>query len=161
MKIRSEVYTAVRDALKKSIPLEYIDLQKGQMQRRSNSYPVPLPCCLVELRPVQWSNIGGGQIGKTSVRVHYYESLATDSFNGAESECESISMLDTYDELSDALQGLAGEHFQPLNRILDAPPDYSSSEMHFVVDFETAIIVETDTAQTSLKPKPQINMTYV
>ena len=142
-KIRSKVYKQVRDRLLEKMPdLQYVDLQKGQFNNKPQNYPIPLPACLVEFRPVQWSKSTGGQLGDGIISFYLYIEHVTDSFNGAEQEEETINLLDKLDELYECMQGYSGENFNPLNRKSDAIAGYSEGYVCYRTDFQATLFHE-------------------
>ena len=151
MKIRSAVYKQIRDRLLAEIPkLQYVDLQKGQFNNKQQNYPIPLPACLVEFRPVQWSQSTGGQLGDCIVSIYLYIDHVTDSFDGAEQEEETINLLDNLDDIYDCMQGYSGENFSPLNRETDVVVAYGERYVCYRTDFQT-ILFHSDAPQKTGK----------
>jgi len=140
MKIRSEVYKQIRDRLlEKMSELQYVDLQKGQFTSKPQNYPIPLPACLVEFKPVQWSEATGGQLGDSAISLYLYIDHVTDSFDGAEQEEETIQLLDNLDQLYECMQGYSGKNFSPLNRISDAVAGYGERYVCYRTNFQTTL----------------------
>lgn len=122
--------------------LTYIDLQKGQMNKKDQNYPIPLPSCLIEFKPITWSNTGGGQLGSLIVSFYQYYDLVSDTFNGSETEQESLSILDYQDDLYNALEGFATDTLNPLQRVFDAKPEYRDRYIVLQTDFQSTLIQE-------------------
>ena len=101
----SEVYKAIRDRLLSGMTIAYVDMQKGQFVNKSQNYPVPLPCCLIEFRQVNWSSSTGGQIGETVISIYMYIDHVTDSYNESEHENKTIELLDKLDNMYERLGG--------------------------------------------------------
>lgn len=139
--MRSEVYKNIRDRLLEQLPmLQFVDLQKGQFVQPAQNYPIPLPAALVNITPTSWSNMEAGhQMGETTVSVSLYYDLVTDSFDGAEQEAETIAILDMQDAVFQALEGLAGEDFNPLNRTSEQPAQYGTRYVCYTTNFKTTI----------------------
>ncbi len=161
MKIRSEVYKQIRDKLKQGMPaLQYVDLQKGQMNNKPQNYPVPLPACLVEFRQPNWSESTGGQLGDCYIRFYLYIDHVTDSFDGAELENETIELLDNLDELYELMQGFSGENFNPLNRITDDIVEYKDRYVCYRTDFRTTLFHNDKIEKTAKKPEVKMNYKF-
>ncbi len=160
MKIRSEVYKGIKNRLKSELSeTHFIDLQKGQIERAPQNYPIPLPACLIELKPVSWSNTIGEQIGDAIISLYLYIDLVTDSFDGAEAENETIEILDIQDDLYEIMQGYSSQYFNPLNRVSEAPPVYGLRYVCYRVDFKTTLFEtkENDSEMIS-RPAPQFKL---
>jgi len=136
--------------------LQYIDLQKGQMARKDQNYPIPVPACLIEIKPTRWSSTGGGQLGQTTVSLYLYMDNVTDTYDNAESE-SSVEILDNLDTLYEVVQGLYGQLFNPLNRVSDAVVEYRDRTVCFRTDFETVLLqsIENIVEQTAPTPTPK------
>jgi hypothetical protein len=155
MKFRSEIYKDIKEALSEIQELEYIDLQKGQMARSTQNYPLPLPAALVEFKPVAWSNTGDQQLGELVISVYLYVDLVTDSFVGSEAETETFELLDMQDTIAEKIQNLSGDYFSPLQRVADAIHEYGIRYMCFRVDFKTEIQYDSTVLQTEPRPVPK------
>lgn len=154
MKIRSKVYKDIRDKLLAEMPeLQFVDLQKGQMSNKEQNYPIPLPACLVEIRPAQWSNATGGQLGDATISLYLYLDLVTDSFDAAERENETIDILDNLDRVYEVMEGFDGVVFHPLNRIADAIVEYGKRYVCYRTDFKTTFIHDDPAQIVEQKPK--------
>lgn len=158
--LRRQIYQALSQQLRDSMPqLEYIDLQKGQLARAAENYPIPLPSALIEFRPVQWSSTGeGGQIGKAAISVHIYVDHVADTFEGSDQTSDSVKDLDIIDEVFEALQGFATESMGPLNRTSDTVAEFRQRFVSYRTDFETNIYQERTQAQR-MATKPSVNIT--
>ncbi len=157
--MRSRVYTEIRNRLLEKLPqLQYVDLQKGQFDKPQQNYPIPLPAALIEIKPKEWSNAAtGNQMGETIVSIYLYHDLVTDSFNGAEQEAETIKLLDTQDDVFQALECFDSDEFQPLSRISEHEPYYGDRYVCFGTDFKTLLYAELQEAKSRLTPKPRPN----
>ena len=67
--------------------------------------------------------------------------LVTDSFNDAELESETVSMLDLQDELYTTMEGLALPKAPALIRECDLGVEYGLRNMTFTTAFSTAVTV--------------------
>ena len=142
---RSELYRAIKsEALAKMPNLAYVDLQKGQLEN-PNGYPLPLPALLIEFRDATYKNLARhSQIADTTIRMYLVVDLVTDSFNDAELESETVSMLDLQDELYNTMEGLALPKATALIRECDLGVEYGIRNMTFTTDFSTAVTVIDD-----------------
>lgn len=160
--LRSKVYLQIKERLQEKLPeLQFIDLQKGQFVKPQQNYPIPLPACLIEFKPVTWSNAESGtQLGKTLISVYLYLDLVTDSFDNAEQEQETIELLDQQDSIFETLQGLDSEDFAPLNCINEEPAKYDVQRgMYFRTDFATEFY-RSLIKETNKVPKPKPNFKF-
>lgn len=141
MSIRSRVHKALRDLAKEKLPyLSFVDLQKGQMSNPTKNYPIPLPALLVEVGDFRFSNLlEQQQKGNGTISLYLYLDLVTDSFQGAESEEETIDMLNHFDELYETFQGFSIPDITPLVRTLEYKPQYGNRFIMFRIDFATTI----------------------
>jgi hypothetical protein len=150
--MRSEVYKEIRARLLTGIAnLQYVDLQKGQMSNKAQNYPIPLPAVLVEFGQVSWSNSTGGQLGDSVISAYLYIDHVTDSFDGAELENETISLLDGIDEVHKILQGLWGTNFSPLSRISDYIVEWRDRYLCMRTDFRTTLFCENQSSNQKHK----------
>ncbi len=157
MRIRSEIYKTIKKALKLMPSLNFIDVQKGQMNRSTENYPLPLPAALVEFKPCTWSNTGDAQIGDLLISVYLYVDLVTDSFDSSESEHETDELLDLQDLIFETLQGLDSEYFCSLNRVSDQIVEYRNRFVCYRVDFKTEIQQEKTPIASSPRPVSGFN----
>jgi hypothetical protein len=158
MKIRSVVYKQIRDKLLSSMScLQYVDIQKGQMNNKTQNYPIPLPACLIEFQRVSWSETTGGQLGDATVSLYLYLDHVTDSFNGAEQENKTIELLDKQDIIHESMQGYAGECFNPLKRVSDSIMEYKDRYLCFRIDFQTTLFQNNPEQKTGKKTNIKFN----
>lgn len=139
MPARKETYKAVRDRIRAEMPwIKWIDLQKGQMDSPSKSYPLPLPCALVEFKPVTWENFPRqSQIGWTTISIWLYLDHSGDSVKGAQMEEQSLALMDSMDEVFQKLEDLSGPSFKRLVRINDQVVAYKPRMIVYRCDFST------------------------
>ena len=157
--IRSKVYKSIRDRLKEKMQaLVYVDLQKGQLSKKQQNYPVPLPACLVELNSANWTNTTGGQLGEPKISLYLYLDLVTDSFDGSELENETIEILDAQDELYEIMQGFSGEDFSPLSRTSDMIYEYGERYVCYRMDFQTTLFHDDEPPKMTGLPKPVLTV---
>ena len=154
---RSEIYKELRDrAALKLQDLRFIDLQKGQFQKPSQNYPIPLPALLIEIGDFRFSNLSEGwQKGDGTISVYLYLDLVSDSFVGAERENQTIEILDKQDELFEAFGGVTVSPLAtPLVRQTEHKPQYGTRYIMLRVDFTTTI---DDGKTIADKPKKPFN----
>jgi hypothetical protein len=140
--------------------LKFIDLQKGQMEKKEQNYPMPLPACLVEFKQVNWSNTTGGQLGDSTISVYLYVDLVTDSFNNSELENETIDLLDNLDKVYESLQDFSGDSFGPLNRTDDAIQEYGKRYVCYRTDFRTTLLRYDSEQKTAETPGVKIGFKF-
>ena len=82
---RQEVYIRLRDRLKELIPqLTLVDVQRRQVERGSQTYPVRLPAAYLSFSPINWTSDGVQQYGETALIVDVYLDNNGDTFDDAE-----------------------------------------------------------------------------
>lgn len=157
---RSEVYKVIRDVVKEKMPyLQYVDLQKQQMKRPSEHYPIALPALLVEFKDARFSNISQlNQIGDFVISIYLYLDLVTDSFDGSELESETIELLDKADDVFQTLQGVSCDLFSQLIRIGEAVHEYGNKYICLRTDFATSIKEEKEKVKIVIE-RPKIKIT--
>ncbi len=138
---RSQIYKPLRDLAKEKLSyLQFIDLQKGQMQKPTQNYPVPLPALFIELGDFRFTNLlEHQQKGNGIISFYLYLDLVSDSFTGAERENETIDILDHFDELFETFQGFGIPNLTPLVREVEYKPQYGERYIMFRIDFTTTI----------------------
>jgi hypothetical protein len=138
---KSDLYKSIRDIAKAGITdLEFVDLQKGQFKRIKENQPVPLPALLIEFRGGSFSEMArNSQMGDVTIAIYFYLDLVTDSFDGAESEEETIELLDRQDDVYRVFQGQSCELFSKLIRTNEEPPQYGERYIMFRTDFSTNV----------------------
>jgi hypothetical protein len=160
---RSDIYKALRDRAKSELEyLKFVDLQKGQMQNEVQNYPVPLPALFIELGDFRFSNLGeSAQIGDGIVSLYLYVNSGSDTFSTSTSENTSLDILDKFDDIYQAFEGLSIDKLTPLNRLAEYKPQYGKKYILFRVDFSTAVddqkVIERNTVA---KPEPDIATIY-
>ena len=142
MSVRKETYKAVRDRIKAYMPwIRWIDLQKGQMDAPAKSYPLPLPCALVEIKPVTWENYTDkSQLGQTIIAISIYLDHSGDSLKGAGTEEQSLALMDKMDDVYQSLTDLSGQSFKRLIRTNDQVVTYKPRMVVFRCDFSSTLV---------------------
>lgn len=156
---RSLIYKVLVDRAKEQLPyLRYIDLNKGQMQRMADNYPIPLPALLIELQAAEASNTSMlHQLLEINIRLLLYIDLVTDSFDGAEQYGETMALLDRSDALHDAFHGYTTETIR-LTRTRELAPEYGLRYMMLASEYK-AIVKVPASSYTVTVPTPTINIT--
>ncbi|MEI6898548.1 MAG: hypothetical protein WCL00_01620 [Bacteroidota bacterium] len=157
MAARRALYEAVRDKITVDLPwVKWIDLQKGQFDTPAKNYPLPLPCVLVEIKPVAWENYSSNtQLGQTLMSIYIYLDHSGDSIKGSEMEKESLRLMDRMDRIFQVLTDLSGNSFKRLTRINDQVVKYRPRMVEFRSDFSTTIFDSIEPLTAPL-PLPQI-----
>lgn len=138
---RSDLYKKLRDVAKAKITdLAYVDLQKQQMKKIADTNPIPLPALLIEFKDARFSNVAKlDQLGDKTISLYLYLDFVTDSFDGAESENDSIALLDKMDEIFQTFQGVSCELFSQLIRVSEGIQEYGTGYICFRTDFSTSV----------------------
>lgn len=136
---RSVIYRALVDRAKEALPwLHYIDLNKGQMQRMADHYPIPLPALLIELQAADTSNTSMlHQLLEINIRLLLYIELVTDSFDGAE-QSDSMALLDRSDALHNAFHGFTTDVMR-LTRTRELTPEYGTRYMMLASEYKALV----------------------
>lgn len=142
MSVRKELYTTVRDRIRAEMPwVRWVDLQKGQMDAPAKNYPLPLPCALVEIKPVTWEYYTeNAQLGHAIIAIWLYLDHSGDSVKGAETEDQSLELMDRMDEVFQILTDLSGVSFKRLVRSSDQVVSYKPRMVIFRCDFLTTLV---------------------
>ncbi len=122
---RRDIYESVKRRLAKELPwLEVIDLDKGQVGRGGQNYPVSLPAAYVKLGRIDWESRTGIQEGDMTLSVSLVLEHVQDTYDGAEAEKEALEELDYEEELYGVLEGYSGAKHGGLNRRASLPPEW-------------------------------------
>jgi len=103
---RSDVYKTIRDRLLSELGDGLtVDVNMGQMDSITADYPLPTPLALISIAEIQWTDVAEGiQIGTVSFTIDYYKVIASGTFSGAEAEDTTLALLDSPDEIYQALR---------------------------------------------------------
>lgn len=122
---RRDIYESIKGRLAKELPwLEVIDLDKGQVGRGGQNYPVPLPAAYVKLGRIDWESRTGIQEGDMMLSVALVLEHVQDTYEGAEAEEEALEDFDREDLLYAALEGYSSAVHSGLNRRATLPPEW-------------------------------------
>lgn len=157
MSARKALYEATRDRIRGTMPwVRSIDLQKGQFASPENNYPLPLPCALIEIKPLAWENASGKiQIGETIVSVYLIFDDSSDTVAGSAAEQKSLEILDKMDEPFYKLTDLSSISFKRFVRKGDGFIRYYNRIIELRTDFYTTLLdsIPQRTAQLSVDPQ--------
>lgn len=156
---RSTLYQQLKSISKSNIAdLAYIDLQKGQFRRLSDTYSPPTPALLFEFRNIDFSNIlKDVQINELTVRAYLYFGLTTDSVDDAAMETESLNLLDKVDEVFQNLEGQRYNIFSQLTRMVEHRPEYYPKHVCYYTDYLCCVKdAKTTTEKTIATPTVKI-----
>jgi hypothetical protein len=161
---RSGIYTALRDLVSQRMNyVKFIDLEKGQMSKLKQNYPIPLPSLFIEFGDCLFSDLAeGNQKGNMTVSIYLYTDMVCDSFTGKEREAErlaeTVSILDRYDDLYETFASFSIEGITPLVRRREYRPQYGNRYIMLRADFVTTIDDAQDIERNSAeKPQPNFN----
>ena len=134
--MQNEIYTSIRNRLQEKLPeLEYVDLQKGQINLYGQETNLPLPAALIEIKQVDWTETAGGyQTGDALLSVYLYLDKTAGTLDPNVQDAESLRLLDMQEEIFRALEKLSGNTFQPLVRVAEsivADPDFVVARSDF------------------------------
>ena len=122
---RRDIYKSIKGRLAKELPwLEMIDLDKGQVGRGEQNYPVPLPAAFIKLGRIDWESRTGIQEGDMTLNVTLVLEQVQDTYDGAEAEEETLKELDHEELLYAALEGYSSPAHSGLNRRATLPPEW-------------------------------------
>ena len=157
MKLKDIYLRIKREAEIKMPHVQYIDLQKKQFERATESYPIPVPALLVEFKGAGFSNLGGHrQIGDSSVSICFYKELVTDTFNQSELESETLKLLDAKDELFQVFQGLRVTDTSQLIRVSEGDFIFEDDYVYFETTFSFVQYEKKKEHHRKIKAKPNI-----
>lgn len=157
---KRDIYIAIRDVAKDSLPeLAVVDIQKQQMKRQADDYPMPLPSLLIEIGSVPFSNIGNrSQIGSVNVVLYLYLELVTDTYDGCELEDETLQILDIADDVFEAFHCTRLANVGMMTRKQELPNEYGMRWICLKSAYEITIKDNKDDDRTMIvSPKIKIN----
>lgn len=138
---RSDILKAIKDRVSERLPwVEYTDMDKGQLKRATEEYPVPMPALLVQMKQTPMQSVGGGsQIGSMIITLSLCMDLVTDSYDGCESETETDTILDRTDELWKAMDMLHAGTWGNMVRTSELEPIYGLRYIAQRIEYRIAI----------------------
>lgn len=156
---RSVIYKALRDRAKEKLTwLQYIDLQKGQLTRPENNYPIPLPALFFEFTNLESTNqLSTSQTTELIIRISLCLQCVTDSFDTSVTEAETVELLDKWDDVFNAYHGFYCENITRLTRIRELPPEYNNGLITLTSEYKT-VVKESVTKATVRIAKPTITI---
>lgn len=156
MSARKALYEATRDRIRETMPwVRSIDLQKGQFASCESNYPLPLPCALIEIKPLAWENASGIQIGETILSIYLVFDDNSDTVAGSTAEQKSLEILDKMDEPFYKLTDLSSISFKRLVRKGDGFIRFYNRVIELRTDFYTTLLdsIPHRTAQLGVEPQ--------
>lgn len=153
--MKAELLQSIKNKISESLlEIAFVDLYRNQDRLAQENYPFPLPAVLVEFAGIDWSNQDAGhQMGDCSIRLHLMVLDYRDTFLGAEAEIQAMNELNLANQLWQAVEGLNGNNFSPLNRVSES---YNSA--NWIQSYECEIY-EKLTENTIITPvQPDINI---
>jgi hypothetical protein len=142
---RSDIYKALRDKLIAEISGVTVDIQRGQMDKPIKDYPMPMPLALIGFSRIRWEVLANElERGEMTITVDYYKNLVSSgSFSGAESEDETLDLLDSPDEIYQALgYYFADGLFEELYRVEESELKAGNCLIGYRVVFKTYVYQE-------------------
>ena len=156
---RKETYKVIRDRIASTMPwVKWIDLQKGQFDTPAKTYPLPLPCILIEVKSINWTSyLNKRQMGDAIVSIYIYLQVIGDSIKGTQQEEYTLSMFDKINDPFQYLTDLAESNvFKRLVRISDYIVGYKPGLAIYKTDFSTTLY---DQIMPPTAPLPGSNIT--
>lgn len=135
---RKRIFNSVRDKIKTISGIEMVDLQRNQMGNPEKNYPTLFTTALISLKNISWETMTNQlHEGKTVVEVSLY--VKDGWIDQHDKSADDFNEIDLIDEVIEALQGLFGDGFRPLNLINEnAGQDYVEM-MEYKLEFSTSI----------------------
>jgi hypothetical protein len=135
----------------------YCDLQKMQIKRAAQDYPMPMPAVLFDITNVSFTNTAQKhQLGSLKITISAYFDLVTDSFDGAEMSAETLQLLDKSDELFEAFHGSLIPGYGNMKRLQDLPSEYGFRYICFKSSYSLSVKDLKDTNLDTVKPSIKI-----
>lgn len=140
--------------MKELIPqLTLVDVQRRQVERGSQNYPVRLPAAYLSFSPINWTSDGVQQYGETALIVDVYLDNHGDTFDDADrNDINAAEILAWSDNLYNTLQGYWCEGLQPLCRAAEDTM-FEDDFIHIQMAFNTLLIEGERNIETTTKPK--------
>ena len=157
MKLK-DIYLRIEEtALEKMPRLQYVDLQKKQFERDTENYPIPMPTLLVEFGDATFTGLAKHrQIGLSSVSIYFYQKIVTDTFDNAELRKETITLLDSKDDIFQYFEGLKVDDTTQLVRQAESDFVFEGDHAWFKVTFSFAQYEKLIEKQGRIKSVPKI-----
>ncbi|MFN4298564.1 MAG: hypothetical protein ACK4EX_02415 [Thermaurantimonas sp.] len=154
----ASIYKAVSEYAGTQMPwLAYIDLQKGQIRRPAQTYPIPLPALLVEFRSISYGHlVQGKQLVSMQIRLSLYLQLLTDTHQGALMQEESLMMLSRIEEVKQHFDGLLINGSCRLLNQADLQPEFGTDYMAYHSDYSSSFYIKS-----AVLRRAKINQTLI
>lgn len=116
---RKELYITIKKVLNMIPQLEYIDLDRGQMQ--DNRYPNLYVSALIGIGSIRWETMTEQQQeGQCEVEITLYcRDGWRNQFSGTQDQEDGLMEIDLLDSIAHELQFLKGESFLPMQQTSD------------------------------------------
>lgn len=117
MSVRKEIYNKVSAELKTLDFMQWIDLFKGQMTNKNDSYPTGFPSAFISIGRINYEDMTMGiKEGKLILDIYVFFNKGGDTFVDAEDKDTSLEILDQTDTIVETLEGLQGDFFTEINQ---------------------------------------------
>ena len=138
---RKEIFIQVRDALQASGKFELIDWQKKQFSNPKENYPTYWTAVLISVKSIKWENMTHNrQEGVCTVEATLYcKDGWVDTFDGNTETDNGLAEIDLIDTVVEALEGLKGDCFTPLELSDETADDEENDVMSYALTFTTNI----------------------
>lgn len=156
---RSEIIRAIRERATNELDwVVFTDLEKGQIKRATQEYPMPMPALLVQIRSTSFKSTAGGcQIGDMRIVLSLYQDYTTDSFTGAESETDTDTIIDRSDDVWKAMHGVRTGSWGHLVRLSEPDPEYGMRYMCTRQEYKVSV-KDLMPAGTEIKDSPTVTI---
>lgn len=140
MSVRIEIYNKVSAKLKELDFMEWIDLFKGQMTNKNDSYPTGFPCSFVSIGRINYEDMTMGiKEGRLILDIYVFFNKGGDTFIGAEDKDTSLEILNQIDSVIETIEGLLGEFFTEINQSGEEDLTQSYQRPAYKLSFDTLI----------------------
>lgn len=124
MGYQADIYRDVAKELREAIGAKWADLDRGQLSRPAQDYPMPLPAVLIGVSDVQWRTATGCQVGEAVVEIAVVADCGSDTHAGGEGETEALRLLEMQDKVYRALDGKSGASYVSMVRESTSKPEW-------------------------------------
>ncbi|MDB0601085.1 hypothetical protein PL373_07985 [Tenacibaculum maritimum] len=117
MSVRKEIYNTVAAKLATLNKFDWIDLYKGQLNNKNDSYPTGFPVAFISIGRIAYEDMTMNvQEGRVTIDLYLFFNKGGDTFIDATDKDTSLKILDTLDTTVNAIQWIATDCFTDISQ---------------------------------------------
>ena len=138
MSVRKEIYNTISAKLKELKIFDWIDLYKGQLTNKNDSYPTGFPAAFISIGRIKWDDMTMGiKEGNGLIKIYLFFNKGGDTFVDAKDKDDSLLILDTQDNVIEELEGIENNCFTPLSQTDEEDVTEGYQRPAYIITFET------------------------